>query len=251
MSENSVNKGFQFEEQITKLLNSCGLKAVRTNKTNEYDPDNYKHGFDGGVDIIATFDTVGRYERHFEFYIQCKCRKEDLTKSAISEVYGGMHARKATGDSCVPVVVAAGDASQETRQFAKDLGVELFLFKEAEIIINARAKIKIPYDNYGKLLKAMLYGVTKDDVWLQTLPENTNRLTKLTQNDQIMIATVADYNCAQSYLDSAEYHDRRAREDRQKALDIQKMIVYRTLEMGNLLNASKEKDTPTIDMDDG
>ena len=85
MSENSVNKGFQFEEQITKLLNSCGLKAVRTNKTNEYDPDNYKHGFDGGVDIIATFDTVGRYERHFEFYIQCKCRKEDLTKSAISE----------------------------------------------------------------------------------------------------------------------------------------------------------------------
>lgn len=249
MSELSANKGFQYEMAITKLLNECGLKAVRTNKTNEYDPENYKHGFDGGIDIIATFDTKGKYERHFEFYIQCKNHIKDLTKSAISEVYGGMHARKATCDCCVPVVIASGNASQETRQFAKDLGVELFLSKEFFMIKDAQKNNPVDFGKCGILVKAMLYGITKDESLLQTLPESKNRLAEITLNEQLMLASMSDLDCAQSWLDSAEYHERRAREERQKALDIQRIVVYRALEMGK--GTSKEKDTPTIDMDDG
>ena len=50
---------------------------------NEADPERYKAGFDGGVDFIATFDVVKPIHRNVCFYIQCKCHKEPLTKTAI------------------------------------------------------------------------------------------------------------------------------------------------------------------------
>ena len=51
-----------------------------------------------------------------------KCHKEPLTKSAISEVYAGMHARKGTTVTSLPV----------------------------------------PYGNYGNLMRVILYHYTKD-----------------------------------------------------------------------------------------
>ena len=41
----------------------------------------------------AKYSVVGKTYKDFIFYIQCKHHNKDLTKSAISEVYAGMHAR--------------------------------------------------------------------------------------------------------------------------------------------------------------
>ena len=57
---NAVTKGIQFEKTMESFLNESGLKATRTNVSNEYDPAEYKAGFDGGVDIIATFEHNGK-----------------------------------------------------------------------------------------------------------------------------------------------------------------------------------------------
>ena len=58
MSTTAVEKGLQFEKAVVDMLNKCGFKAWRTNQSNEADPERYKAGFDGGVDIIATFDVI-------------------------------------------------------------------------------------------------------------------------------------------------------------------------------------------------
>ena len=102
MSTTAVEKGLQFEKAVVDMLNKCGFKAWRTNQSNEADLERYKAGFDGGVDIIATFDVIKPICRNVCFYVQCKCHKEPLTKSAISEVYAGMHARKGTTVTSLP-----------------------------------------------------------------------------------------------------------------------------------------------------
>lgn len=129
-NESAVAKGLAYEEKVVKNLRAWGLDAHRTNITNPDDPEEYKHGFDGGVDIIARFKAKTKLKRDITFYIQCKDHKKELSKSAISEVYAGMHARKNINDICVPVVISESTASQETMQFAKALGVELILAKE-------------------------------------------------------------------------------------------------------------------------
>ena len=58
MSTTAVEKGLQFEKAVVDMLNKCGFKAWRTNQSNEADLERYKAGFDGGVDIIATFDVI-------------------------------------------------------------------------------------------------------------------------------------------------------------------------------------------------
>lgn len=65
----AVDIGVGFEELVVKMLKTYGLEAYRTNKTNIHDPEGYKHGFDGGVDIIATFQTsLKRTEILFSSY---------------------------------------------------------------------------------------------------------------------------------------------------------------------------------------
>mgnify|MGYP000777876564 CR=1 FL=1 len=83
MSTTTVEKGLQFEKAVVDMLNKCGFRAWRTNQSNEADLERYKAGFDGGIDIIATFDVVKPICRNVCFYIQCKCHKEPLTKTAI------------------------------------------------------------------------------------------------------------------------------------------------------------------------
>lgn len=53
-------KGKSYEELIVDILNQSGLEAWRTNKANIADPVQYKAGFDGGVDICATFSHNGK-----------------------------------------------------------------------------------------------------------------------------------------------------------------------------------------------
>ena len=258
MSSNSaVSKGLVFEERVEGILKKSGMKAWRTNKTNPHDPIGYKHGFDGGVDIIATFESGLPYERYYDFYIQCKNHANGITKTAINEVYGGMHARHAIDGYSVPVVIAHGDASQETRQYAKELGVELFLSFEMELVESASKGEYIPYGSYGSLVKALLYYHTKDNIWLQTLPQNKNALSEVTATEKLLLYTMSEFDNAQSHLDKANSLARRANEEQQKALDIQKVVAYRVLEANiNLEKRSKKekssrKDKPAIDMDSG
>ena len=134
----AVDIGLRFEEMVLKQLHTCGLEAWRTNQTNPFDSDKYKHGFDGGVDIIARFHDSTKGEKDFTFFIQCKNQKKDLEKTAIAEAYAGMHARKNIGGVCIAVVFSTSDASQETIQYAKDLDVELFLPAQVNVLKEAK-----------------------------------------------------------------------------------------------------------------
>lgn len=252
---NAVSIGVKFEKLVVKMLQTYGLKACRTNETNIHDPEGYKHGFDGGVDIIATFQTSIKKDRDFVFFIQCKCQKHPLEKSAISEVYAGMHVRKGFGDACIPVVIATCEVSQETIQYAKELGVELFLNAEANLVRNANQTFNVPYGNYGIFTKVLLYQRTKDIIWLDTLPSNENILSNISIKEQLLTDTKADYDKAQSYMDSADNLERKAREQRQKALDIQRVAAYRAIQIASLENNNKEshtkKEKPTVIEDSG
>lgn len=255
MNQNPVNKGIQFEESVVRTLIECGLEAWRTNQTNPYDPSKYKHGFDGGIDIIARYSVCNKLNKDFVFFIQCKCHKEDLTKTAIAEAYAGMHVRKGFGDKCKPVVFAVQDATEETIEYAKDLGVELFLKKEFELIRQAETNKYVPYGNYGVLTKIMLYHYTNDSVWLETLPESKNALSDLSMTERLLEESKADFDSAQSHLDRASSMERKAQEERQKAIDIQKVAVYRNIQACGILGTAKQgrekKDKPTVIEDTG
>ena len=246
----AVNKGFEYEENVVRSLQGWGFTAYRTNKTNPDDPREYKHGFDGGVDIIARYKADTRVKKELTFYIQCKCQKKELTKSAISEVYAGMHARKVVDELSYAVVVGACDASQETIQFAKSLGVELILIKEREILKYAMQTRHVAYSNYGPMLKIILYHYTKDRVWLDTLPENRNPLADANILQRMFEESKTDFNTAQSYLDNAINYERKANEARQKAIDIQKLAVFRALQATGK-NGKERKDTPQVIDDTG
>ena len=205
MSTTAVEKGLQFEKAVVDMLNKCGFKAWRTNQSNEADPERYKAGFDGGVDIIATFDVVKPICRNVCFYIQCKCHKEPLTKSAISEVYAGMHARKGTTVTSLPV----------------------------------------PYGNYGNLMRVILYNYTKDVVWIKTLPESQPALGIQSMRDRMIDEANLDFEQSQTYLDRASSLERKAQEQRQKALDIQKSAVYRALQACNFSKKEHKQSSAT------
>ena len=238
----AVNKGFEFEVYVEKILNDCGLRAGRTNKANDHDPENYKRGFDGGVDIIASYTTEPKYNKGYTFYIQCKCYKKDLTKTAIAEVYAGINVRNVKGWNCLPVVIASCDASQETIQYAKDLDVELILRKDWDLIQQAKATGKVTYGNYGTLMKILLYHFTKEETFMQTLPECFGVSKELTETEKLLEQFKQEFNNAQSHLDKAQIFERKRNEEHQKALDIQKASVYKVLQMaGNTVVCDNKK----------
>ena len=213
------------------MLNKCGFKAWRTNQSNEADLERYKAGFDGGVDIIATFDVVKPICRNVCFYIQCKCHKEPLTKSAISE---GIcwYARKKRND-CHKSACGLCNFGRITGNHAichKDLGVELFLKNEFTLVKDAEAGLPVPYGNYGNLMRVILYHYTKDVVWIKTLPESQPALCIQSMRDRMIDEANLDFEQSQTYLDRASSLERKAQEQRQKALDIQKSAVYRALQ---------------------
>ena len=124
--------------------------------------------------------TVRKIYKDFVFYIQCKCwNGKELTKSAISEVYAGMHARGGVSKGSIPVVFTTSEASQETRQFAENLGVELILNRELALISHARTTGNIVYANYGVLMKVMLYHYTKSRDLLETLPDTNSNVESM------------------------------------------------------------------------
>ena len=250
-----VTKGFEFEKMTVKYLTNHGLKAWRTNKANEADLKTYKAGLDAGVDIIATFSSTVSGIRDYAFYIQCKCHETDLEKSAISEVYAGRALRKADIPSCIPVVISTCNATEETRQYAKDLGVELFLNEESNLVKNAKAGIPVEYSaSYGYLLRVLLYDVTGDDIWIKTIPVTNTCIPSRSSKDLMMQEAEADFNQAQSLINRAIALERSVNELRQKSIDIQKAVAFRVINNYPDLPVKREKhskDTPTIDMESG
>ena len=244
MSEfDPVSKGVAFEYAVIELLNKYGFNAVRTNKTNKYDPIEYRHGFDGGVDVIATFTYHGVIDKEYTFFIQCKCQERELTKTAISEVYSGTAVRNKHYKNIIPVVFATSDASAETIQYARSLHVELFLNAQYKLIHDLTAhKISVPYGNYGIFFKCLLYGITKDSIWMDTIPETRGQLNGVSETEKYLEASKVDFDKAQAFLNEALSQERKANENRQKAMDIQKVAVYRSLVVSkNCQNCSKHK----------
>lgn len=245
-----VNKGFRFEVSIEKFLNDLGIEAHRTNKANDDDLDQYKSGFDGGVDIIARYSDKAKERKEYTFYIQCKCHEKDLTKTAIAEVYTGMHVRKALGNTSFPVVIATADASQETRQYASELGVELLLQDEFDLIHQAERTKNMTYGNYGNLLKLIFYRITHNDIWLDTLPDVEYNIDDITITEKLLEESKIDFDNAQSHLDKARSWERKVAEERQKALDIQKVAVFRSLRANKLINCDAVENDVPADTDD-
>lgn len=251
----AVNKGYEFEVYVEKFLNNSGLKASRTNKTNEHDPENYKRGFDGGIDIIASYYSGSKFNKGYTFYIQCKCHKKDLTKTAIAEVYAGINARHVKAWNCLPVVIASCDASQETIQYAKDLDVELILRNDLELLQKAKVTGKAVYGSYGTLMKVLLYQFTKDEAFIKTLPDSFGVCKEMTEIEQLMEKFKQEFDNAQSHLDMAEIYERKRNEEHKKALDIQKISVFKALQLAGSCsskNSDKEqRDTEKPDDDSG
>lgn len=238
---NPVEKGKAYEEQVVEYLNTHGLDAHRTNVTNPDDPVEYKHGFDGGVDIIAKYSSDTNVKRDLTFYIQCKDHKNEIPKSAISEVFAGMHARRNYNRLCCPVVISTSTASQETIQFAKSLGVELILANEWNTLQFITQTKHANYTNYGPLMKVIIHNLTNDPIWIDTLPEVGNPLSDVAIREKLLKQTEDDYDKVQSYFDTADDLERKAREARQKAIDIQKIAAIRALKSRNF----SDKDTET------
>lgn len=251
-NNSAVNKGLDYEDRVVRALTNWGLDAHRTNVTNPDDPEEYKHGFDGGVDIIARYSADTNVKRDLTFYIQCKDHKHQLTKSAINDVYGGMHARKATDRLSYAVVVTTTTASQETMQYAKSLGVELITAREKDILNYVVQTKHATYDNYGPLMKIIIYHYTKDPIWIDTLPENGNPLSDVAMKEKLLKQTEADFDSAQADLDSADNYERKAKEARQRAIDKQKVAAMRVLQSCGLSNnRSKESKAEKTDDDSG
>ena len=171
MSAENIKKGYQFEEKVKERLNQCGFQAWRTNCKNKADRKGYRAGFDGGVDVIAEFEMKEPVAIRMRFFIQCKCWKNNVSLSAVMEPHCGRVIRKAYGEGDISVLIATSDASKETRRYAKDLGVEMILAEEIEILKRAEAGKPVPYKNYRKLMQLILYFYTKDTKWLESLSE--------------------------------------------------------------------------------
>lgn len=98
-----------FENKIVQILNELGFDARRVG-TN-----------DSGIDIIATYVTE---PNPIVFNIQCKYYNRTLSKAPIQEVFSGTHYHENGGH---PVVITNNAVTATARQFAKKLGVEIFL----------------------------------------------------------------------------------------------------------------------------
>ena len=184
----------------------------------------------------------------------------NLTKSAISEAFAGMHTRKDFSGIYVPVMITTANVSKKTIQYAKDLNVELFLVSDKELLKQAKVTKTIPYGNYGIFFKVLAYKCTKDRVWIDTLPDNKNALSDISIIEKLLKNAECDFNNAQAYMDNADEYERKAREERQKAIDIQKVNVYRALQISGLANdkgakggknGKEQKETPKLVEDSG
>ena len=166
-----------------------------------------------------------------------------------------MHARGGVSKGSIPVVFATMDASQETRQFAESLGVELILNKEMALINQAITSGQAVYVNYGVLMKILLYHYTKDKDLIDTLPDTNSNVENITWKDQVLTQTKMDIAMLQSEWDTIASQELKLQQKRQKAIDKTKLAMLRNVQTMDFSRNNHEKhiksDKPTIDMDSG
>ena len=255
-NKSAVSIGIEFENRVLNLLIESGLEAWRTNKANPDDPEQYKAGFDGGVDIIARCQEP----RDYIFYIQCKCHKTELAKTAISEVYAGMHARSGVDGVSIPVVFSTSGASEETRQYAKSLGVELILSDDMNRLNHAKIYGETVYANYGTLMRVLIYHYTKDKDLVNCLPDYYNELSNQNIKSLMLEEAKVSLNDIQSKWDVITSKEFKLQQERQRALDATKYAIIQNIhsvdyyrkDNGNKKNVKREvREKPTITKDSG
>lgn len=101
--------GYDFELWVQGILTALKFDAKRTK------------GNDNGVDIIAT---LGERGSHLKYYIQCKFHNRPVGKTPVQEVYTGCNY---FGNDGYPVVITNNRMSSETKAYAKQIGVELYI----------------------------------------------------------------------------------------------------------------------------
>ena len=122
---------------------------------------------------------------------------------------------------------------------------QLFLKDEFALFKSVQAGLPVPYGNYGNLLRVILYQCTKDIVWIKTLPESQPALGAQSMRDRMIDEANLDFETSQTYLDRANNLERKAQEQRQKALDIQKSAVYRALQACDFSKIEHKKSNDT------
>ena len=249
--KSAVEKGFEFETRVLSVLHACNIKAWRTNSANPDDPKQYKAGFDGGVDIIARYSTNEKISKEYVFYIQCKHWNKELNKSAISEVYAGMHFRAGFSKGSIPVVIADCNATEETRHFAKSLVVELVLKDEIGKLNYAKNYNQVPYVYYGVFMTVMFYCITKNRKLLNKLPDTFSEIEEPTLQQTLIEETQSDFERIQAKYDAIESKELRLQRERQEALDLTKMAVMRNIHTVDYYRNQREKEMPKITLEDG
>ena len=244
-----IQKGYKFECYIEQLLQEYGLDATRTNVMNPYDPVGARKGYDGGVDIIASYQVPNRTGMPLTFHIQCKNQQNPLTKTAIAEVYAGSKFRMA---SAYPVVITNTDASVETKQFAKGLSVELILGSDLEYLKWVKLTGHFSYSEYGNLMKILLYKYSTDVGLINSLPNVRNKAYEKSFINQQLKENRAKFNYVQALIEETEKQEQKLIENKKKTVNILKEIVCQNLRICRANHANpptKKDDTPEIAME--
>lgn len=159
----SVKKGLKYENKILNFIKKSGLEAYRTNTKNPYDMEGFTAGFDGGIDIIATYTHPLNTSLNFAFFIQCKNRSGQVPITAISEAFSGKEARKIENCINIPVVIVNGKISKDFLTYANILMVEVITEEDINNIENPETK------NNSILYNILKYHYTKDELILEKL----------------------------------------------------------------------------------
>ena len=213
-----ISSGVEFEDYIVDFLNGLSMKAKKTGSN------------DGGIDIVckAVMPVTGEVKM---FYIQCKYHNRPITKAPVQEVYTGTHYYDKTA-SAYPVVITNNRASFETRNYARQLGVEIIADSEwAEIgCVQHYQKITSPVTHTG-LLGLILTKIANDKVYLAKILEEETP-TAVDDKEQLKLELISEFDEAEEHLKEAAYLQDLASKHSQRALSLQKKAIIKNLEYG-------------------
>lgn len=117
--EENFGSGYNYEIEVTRLLQKFGFHAHRTAEEEHKDE---------GVDIVAQAQIEGKPK----FYIQCKYHNKTQGLEPIQQVHTGAALR---GNDGFPVVITCADITFNARKAAAKLGVEIISLNEWKDLI--------------------------------------------------------------------------------------------------------------------
>ena len=213
--------GTDYEDNIQAVLQANGFEASKVSK---------KHG-DGGVDIFASTTFKGET---FTYNIQCKYYNKTLGKQPIQEVYTGT---QYYCNGATPVVFTNNYITVEAREYAKQLGVEIFSQYELQLIkayIDSKGKDpnKPNLTGIAGILFARM--IRNNDFMEQVVKQiHHDRNPEVPENrNELKLQIVSDFDQALEFEKEASKLELQASERRQKAMEIQKRAIIRNIDYG-------------------